>query len=178
MVEQTDQELLTLIREPASLEKGYRLLMQKYQEKLYWHIRRMVGNHDDTDDILQNTFIKAFKNINSFEERSSLYTWLYRIATNETISHQKSAHSRHIVAMSDYTTLPEKTTEDFDNEAVEQKLNKAIQDLPEKQRTVFNMRYFDELSYQEMSDLLATSVGALKASYHIAAKKIEAVLIA
>lgn len=172
-----DTEILTMIKNPQMQEKGFRLFMQKYQEKIYWLIRRIVMTHEDTDDVIQNTFIKAFRNINAFEERSSLYTWLYKIATNEALSFKRSKHGKHTVSADQMAhKLEEKSTSDFDGEAATAKLNMALSELPEKQRTVFNLRYYDEMSYQEMSELLQTSVGALKASYHHAVKKIEMAL--
>ncbi|MBK8701560.1 MAG: RNA polymerase sigma factor [Saprospiraceae bacterium] len=174
-----DEEILNLLRNEVTLERGFRLLMQTYQEKMYWHIRRIVGSHDDADDVIQNTFIKAFKGFKGFEERSSLYTWLYRIATNEALSYQKSRKAKAIVSIDDHDHyLEEKSGEDFDTEKAVEKLNKALTELPEKQRIVFNLRYYDEMSYQDMSEILETSVGALKASYHHAVKKIEARLLA
>lgn len=175
----TDEEILFLIRDENSLEKGFRSLMQKYQEKIYWQIRRIVGSHEDADDVIQNTFIKAFRAINNFEERSSLYTWLYRIATNEALSFQKSKVAKATMPIDDVThKVEEKSSNDFDHVDAISKLEKAMEDLPEKQRLVFNMRYYDEMSYQDISQILGTSIGALKASYHHAVKKIEASLTA
>ena len=179
MVQYSDEEILTWIKQASTLEKGYRALMSKYQEKLYYVIKRILENHDDTDDVLQNTFIKAFKALNNFEERSSLYTWLYRIATNEAITFLKSRKAKKTDALDHHSyMLEEKTGEDFDENLAVKKLELALAELPERQREVFNMRYYDELSYEQISDLLKTSVGALKASYHHAVKKIEAQLLA
>ena len=175
----SDQELLAQFANPATKEKGYTAVIKKYQEKLYWHIRRMVIDHADADDVLQNTFIKVWKGLENFREDSQLYTWLYRIATNESLSflaqQQKSATiSMDVVG----STLENKIKADtnFDGNRLEWKLQVAIQSLPEKQRLVFNLRYYDALPYEEMSRILDTSEGALKASYHHAAKKIEAFL--
>ncbi len=178
MVDSIDNKILELVKNPSTRDKGFKLLMDTYQKKLYWSIKRNVGNHDDTDDILQNTLIKAYKGIHNFEERSSLFTWLYRIALNETYTFNKNNIKK---ATTSYDTSTENIKEgmsfDFDfNDAIA-KLQKAIASLPEKQRQVFNMRYYDELTYQEMSSMLATSEGALKASYHIALKKIESIIL-
>lgn len=172
-----DTEILSMIKNPQMQEKGFRIFMQKYQERIYWLIRRIVLTHEDTDDVIQNTFIKAFRNINSFEERSSLYTWLYKIATNEALSYRRSKHSRLTFSAEDVAhKLEEKSVNDFDGDLATAKLERALSELPEKQRMVFNLRYYDEMSYQEMSEMLDTSVGALKASYHHAVKKIETAL--
>jgi RNA polymerase sigma factor (sigma-70 family) len=174
----TDSEILELIKNPDSTEKGFRLLMNMYQEKIYWAIRRITNNHEDTDDILQNTFIKAFRSIHNFEERSSLYTWLYKISINETYTFQKLKANKATANIDDFSTqLGERLDESIDADATEKKLNQAINQLPEKQRQVFSLRYFDEMSYGEMSSMLATSEGALKASYHHALKKIEGYLL-
>jgi RNA polymerase sigma-70 factor, ECF subfamily len=174
----SDHDILQLIREPESLDKGFRLLMTTYQEKIYWMIRRMTGNHDDADDIIQNTFIKAFRSIHNFEERSSLYTWLYKIAINETYTFKKAKSSKATSNIEDEAYwLESKASEEFNGDEAEMKLQGAINQLPEKQRQVFSLRYYDEMSYSEMSDLLATSEGALKASYHHALKKIENYLL-
>jgi len=153
--------------------------MSKYKERLYWHVRRLLMSHEDADDVLQNTFIKAFRAIDNFEERSSLYTWLYRIATNEAITFIKSKKAKHTDTLDNYTYKLEVTSaDDFDPNIALKKLETALAGLPERQREVFNMRYYDELSYDQISELLQTSVGALKASYHHAVKKIEAQLLA
>lgn len=179
MIHSSDEEILNLIKNPVSLEQGFRSLMKKYQEKLYYVIRRMVENHDDTDDVLQNAFIKAYRAIHNFEERSSLYTWLYRIATNEAITFIKRRKAKQMVTLDGHAyKLEEKTSDDFDSNLALKKLEIALAGLPDRQREVFNMRYYDELSYDQISELLQTSVGALKASYHHAVKKIEAHLLA
>ena len=175
----SDQELLAQFANTATKEKGYTALIKKYQEKLYWHIRRMVIDHADADDVLQNTFIKVWKGLENFREDSQLYTWLYRIATNESLSFLAQQQKRATVSMDVVgSTLENKIKADtnFDGNRLEWKLQVAIQSLPEKQRLVFNLRYYDALPYEEMSKVLDTSEGALKASYHHAAKKIEAFL--
>jgi len=176
----TDEEILQLMRSEQSFERGFRLFMRQYRERLYWHIRRMVLVHEDADDVLQNTFIKAYRGIAQFEGKSKLYTWLYRIATNESLTHLQSK-ARHVTASLDDTeqswTHRLKADEWFDGDAVVAKLHEAIAGLPDKQKQVFHLRYYDEMPYEEMSKMLETSVGALKASFHHATKKIEAAFI-
>ena len=171
-----DTELLLQFRDPATKEKGYTAIIKKYQEKLYWHIRRMVVSHDDTDDVLQNVFIRVWKGLENFREDSQLYTWLYRIATNECLTFLEQQKKRSAVSLNEIEAgLSEKikADENFDANKLEWKLQLAIQQLPEKQRVVFQLRYYEEMPYEEMSRVLETSEGALKASYHHAAKKIE-----
>jgi len=170
----SDIQILELILTDKSFDEGFEKLVVKYQEKLYWHIRRMVHFHEDADDVIQNTFIKVFKNIKGFQKKSKLYTWIYRIATNEAITFlNKRKKSKNIVQ--DVDTLEQKLIADeyFDGDQAELKLIKAIELLPAKQKLVFRMRYYQEVPYKEMSEILDTSVGALKASYHHAVKKIE-----
>lgn len=170
-----DQELIAAFRKGES-DWAFTRLVRKYQERLYWHIRRMVVVHTDTDDILQNVFIKIWRNLENFRGDANLYTWLYRIATNETLS--------WIEAQKKFTTISMNGNEDFfenrlqaqqnyNPEKIEWKLQRAIGTLPEKQRIVFNLRYYDEMPYDEMAQVLDTSTGALKASYHHAVKKVE-----
>ena len=171
-----DAELLIQFRNPDTKEKGFTAIIKKYQEKLYWHIRRMLVDHDDTNDVLQNMFIKVWKGLENFREDSQLYTWLYRIATNESLTFLSQQKKRSSVSLSDVESgLSNKLRSDtnFDANKLEWKLQLGIQNLPEKQRLVFNLRYYDEMPYEEMSKVLDTSEGALKASYHHAAKKIE-----
>lgn len=172
-----DLDILSNFRDPDTKEKGFTELVKKYQEKLYWHIRRLVIHHDDADDVLQNTFIKVWKGLENFREDSALYTWLYRIATNESLSFlkQQKKAAGGLQPEGDPTNLENKLrAEDyFDASRLEWKLQIAINQLPEKQKLVFNLRYYDEMPYEEMSKVLDTSVGALKASYHHAAKKVE-----
>lgn len=172
----SDQELIDALKSEKRRDVAFNDLVVKYQERLYWHIRKIVLNHDDTDDVLQNTFLKVWKNIGSFREESSLFTWLYRIATNESLTfiNQKKRHTiAPLTEASDYLQQNLEADEYFDGDDIQKKLQQAIITLPDKQRLVFNMRYFEEMPYQEMSDILNTSVGALKASYHHAAKKVE-----
>jgi RNA polymerase sigma factor (sigma-70 family) len=171
-----DQELLRLFRIPEQKEKAFTAILRKYQEKLYWHIRRMVIHHEDANDVLQNMFIKTWKGLEHFREDAQLYTWLYRIATNESLSYLEQQKKRSVTSIDDApgglgdTLAAEKG---FDAQKLEWKLQLAIQQLPEKQRIVFNLRYYDEMPYDQMSQVLETSAGALKASYHHAVKKIE-----
>jgi RNA polymerase sigma factor (sigma-70 family) len=171
-----DRELLLQFRQSATKERAFTAILKKYQEKLYWHIRRMVVDHEDANDVLQNMFIKVWNGLENFREDSQLYTWLYRIATNESLSFLEQLKRRNTVSLGDVEEgLSNKVKADtnFDASKLEWKLQLAIQQLPEKQRLVFNLRYYDELPYNEMSRILDTSEGALKASYHHAAKKIE-----
>jgi len=172
----SDQELIEGLKSERRKDAAFNNLVLKYQERLYWHIRKIVMNHDDADDVLQNTFLKIWKNIGSFREESTLFTWLYRIATNESITflNQKKRHTiAPLNETGDFLKQNLEADEYFDGDDIQKKLQQAILTLPDKQRLVFNMRYFDEMPYQEMSEILETSVGALKASYHHAAKKVE-----
>ena len=174
--EVSDEQLLVLLKNQSTYEKGFRLLMEKYQERLYWHIRRMVLGHDDTNDVIQNVFIKVFKGIGRFEGKSKLYTWLYRIASNESITFLNKKKRKSTTSIDDEElSLSNQLTADsyFDGDEAQLRLQLAMNELPEKQKLVFNMRYYDEMTYQQISDVLETSVGALKASYHHAVKKIE-----
>jgi RNA polymerase sigma-70 factor (ECF subfamily) len=171
-----DKELLLQFKNESTREKAYTSIIKKYQEKLYWHIRRMVVDHEDANDVLQNMFIKVWKNMENFREDSQLYTWLYRIATNESLSFLEQQKKRSSASLSDeegYLSNKLVADRDFDGKKLEWKLQLAIQQLPEKQKAVFNLRYFEEMPYEEMSRVLETSEGALKASYHHAVKKIE-----
>ena len=172
----SDAELLAQFKEEATREKAFTGIINKYQERLYWHIRRMVVNHEDANDVLQNMFIKVWRSLDNFREDSQLYTWLYRIATNESLTFIEQQKKRSSISLSDEeNTISNKLTadKDYDGNKVQWKLQQAIATLPDKQRAVFNLRYFDEMSYEEMSKVLETSEGALKASYHHAVKKIE-----
>lgn len=177
MTDGQDKDILKRFRDPSSRNLAFSELVNRYQERLYWHIRRIVIDHDDADDVLQNTFVKAFKNLDQFREDSQLYTWLYRIATNESISFLKSKRRNIFVSLDDVShALSSKLEADpqLSGDAIQLKLQKAILTLPTKQRTVFNLKYFDEMKYEDMAEVTGTSVGALKASYHHAVKKIEA----
>ncbi len=166
-----------MMRSPLQREDGFRILVNVYKKRLYWHIRSMVLLHDDADDILQNTFIKIFKSIESFKGESSLYTWMFRIATNEALSFIKS-RARKMNAS--FETVQQELVQSlrsdpyFDGDELEVRLQEAIVSLPERQQMVFRMKYFQDMKYEDISELLGTSVGSLKASYHHARKKIEA----
>lgn len=171
-----DSKILDLVASATSKEAGFRLLMTTYQERLYWHIRRLVTVHEDTDDVLQNTFVKVYRNIEKFEGGSKLYTWLYRIATNETITFLNKRNKNRSEQLDGLDhDLSEKISADpyWSGDQAQLILQLAIDTLPDKQKAVFTMRYYDETPYKEMSEILETSEGALKASYHHAVKKIE-----
>lgn len=171
-----DSELLIQFRDPATKEKAYTAIIRKYQERLYWHIRRMVVEHEDANDVLQNVFIRVWNGLENFREDSQLYTWLYRIGTNECLTYLEQQKKRSSVSFNEVESGLEnkiKADKHFDPNKLEWKLQLAIQQLPEKQRVVFTLRYYDEMPYEEMSKVLDTSEGALKASYHHAVKKIE-----
>lgn len=176
----SDSELLVLFRSPDTKEKAYTSIIKKYQEKLYWHIRRMVIDHDDANDVLQNVLIRVWNGLQNFREDSQLYTWLYRIGTNECLTFLEQQKRKSAVSLNDVESgLSNKIKADkhFDPNKLEWKLQLAIQQLPEKQRVVFGLRYYDEMPYEQMSKVLETSEGALKASYHHAVKKIEDYMI-
>lgn len=171
-----DSHILQLSSRNDTREEGFKLLLKKYQQRLYWHIRRMVVEHEDADDVLQNTMIKIWQGLEKFRQESQLYTWLYRIATNEALSFLKKAQRTRSIPFEDGGTELSKlidTSPLVSGDEISSKLQKAVLMLPAKQRLVFNMKYFDELKYDEISKVLGTSVGALKASYHLAVKKIE-----
>jgi RNA polymerase sigma-70 factor (ECF subfamily) len=175
-MQDSERELIKKLKNEKTREPAFRELVLTYQEKLYWLIRKIVLNHDDADDVLQNTFLKVWKNLDSFREESSLYTWLYRIATNESITFTTALKRRSTVPINDTSEMIRNRMEAdvwFDGTEIQKKLQNAILTLPEKQRIVFNMRYFEEMPYLEMSRILDTSVGALKASYHHAVRKVE-----
>ena len=170
---------ITLVQElqnKKTRNKAFKVLIAQYKERLYWHIRKIVIVHDDADDVLQNTFVKIFKNIEKFNQQSKLYSWMYRIATNESITFINKRAKERNVDISDYHEQLASTLESdvfFSGDEIQLILQKAIATLPQKQQLVFNMKYFDELKYDEISEILETSVGALKASYFHAVKKIE-----
>lgn len=170
----------TLIQQLKQKEsKAFELLINMYKERLYWHIRRIVLDHDDTDDVLQNTFIKIFRNIDGFKGDSKLFSWMYRIGTNEALTFIKVKSKKLGVGMDEIQERMVHNLEAdvyFEGDEIQLKLQKAIASLPEKQKLVFNMKYFEELKYNEISEILETSVGSLKASYHLAVKKIESYL--
>ncbi|WP_299108601.1 RNA polymerase sigma factor [uncultured Tenacibaculum sp.] len=168
--------LINQLQDNKTKEEAFRWLISQYKERLYWHIRKIVISHDDTDDVLQNTFIKVYRSIDKFKGESKLFSWLYRIATNEAITFiNKRAKEKNIELSDMQFQLASNLDSDtwFDGDQIQIILQKAIATLPQKQQLVFNMKYFDDMKYQEISDILETSVGALKASYHHAVKKIE-----
>ncbi len=171
-----DNLLVSQLKNPRTQEKAFRNLMSLYKKRLYWHIRKIVYSHDDADDVLQNTFIKIFKNIHKFNAESKLYSWMYRIATNEAITFINKKAKMRQVDISDLQNLMVsdlQNDEYYSGDEIHLILQKAIITLPQKQQLVFNMKYFEEMKYSEMSEILDTSIGALKASYFHAVKKIE-----
>ena len=174
-----EAELVDRLKTSKYREQAFKELINLYKERLYWHIRHIVKSHDDADDVLQNTFIKIFKNIENFKGDSKLYSWMYRIATNESITFINKRAKQLQVTNEKVQELAIKNLQTdvyFEGSDIQLKLQNAIATLPEKQQLVFNMKYFEDLKYKEISDILETSEGALKASYHIAVKKIEAYL--
>ncbi len=174
MAELQDEEILSLFNDNPNY--AFNLLVKKYQKQIYWHVRRILIDHDDTNDVVQNTFIKIWNNIDNFRQESKLYTWIYRIATNESLTFLKHKKTFLFIPIINIEKeLINKIDDDhfFKGDEIQKKLQKAILQLPEKQRIVFNMRYYDHLKYEDMAEILRTSTGALKASFHIAIKKIE-----
>lgn len=174
-----ERTLIMSLQDPKVRERAFRDLVTQYKERLYWHIRRMVVSHDDADDVLQNTFIKVYRSIHSFKGDSKLYSWMYRIATNEAITFiNQRAKKSGISSEELQTQLVHNLQADvyFEGDEIQAKLQQAIATLPQKQQLVFNMKYFEDMKYEQMSEVLETSVGALKASYHHAVKKIKACL--
>jgi RNA polymerase sigma-70 factor (ECF subfamily) len=169
-------ELLQRLKSEQTKELAFKELLTLYKERLYWHIRKIVLSHDDTDDVLQNTFIKIYRNIHNFKGESKLFSWMYRIATNEAITHLNQVAKRKNISneeLQQQAISNLKADVYFESDAIQLKLQKAIALLPQKQQLVFNMKYFDDIKYAEMSEILETSEGALKSSYHLAVKKIE-----
>jgi len=174
-----EAELVEELKGSKTQSRAFEVLVNTYKQRLYWHIRRIVLNHDDADDVLQNTFIKVFRNIDGFKGESKLYSWMYRIATNESLSFLKQKSKKQGISNEELQNQMLGNLEAdvyFEGDEIQMKLQKAITTLPEKQKLIFNMKYFDDLKYEEISKILDTSVGGLKASYHIATKKIEAYL--
>ena len=176
----SDSELLSQFQDEQTKHGAFNELIKKYQQKIYWHIRKMVIDHDDADDVVQDTFIKVWHGLQNFRSDSQLFTWIYRIATNESLNFlQKKRRQNHVPLDGDdslnlLNTLETSISQDYiSGDEIHIKLQKALLQLPDKQRLVFNMKYYDELKYEEISEITGTSVGALKASYHLAVKKIE-----
>lgn len=174
-----DAEILEKFANEETRHEAFSLLLNKYQQRIYWHIRRIVVDHDDADDLVQDVFVKVWKYLVNFRNDAQLYTWLYRIASNECITFLNKKKQKNNVPIDDVYDLAE-TLEDseyFNGDRIQMKLQKALLTLPEKQRLVFNMKYYDDLKYDEISEITGTSVGALKASFHLAVKKIEQFLL-
>ncbi|MEA5403360.1 sigma-70 family RNA polymerase sigma factor [Arcicella sp. DC2W] len=172
----TDKELLEKFANPESRNYAFNLLVRQYQQKVYWHIRKMVIDHEDANDLTQDTFIKVWKGLENFKGDSQLFTWLYRIATNECLNHLAKKKRRFFLPINDITEELSNKLEDtnmISGDEIQLKLQKALLTLPDKQRLVFNMKYYDELKYEDIAEITGTSVGALKASYHLAVKKVE-----
>jgi RNA polymerase sigma-70 factor (ECF subfamily) len=174
-----DKDLLEKLRNKEFRNYGFNLLVREYQERIYWHIRKMVIDHDEANDLVQEVFIKVWKNLDKFREDAKLYTWVYRIATNECLTYLAKKKRRFFLPIGDVESeLSGKidTAAHITGDEIQLKLQKALLKLPDKQRMVFNMKYFDEMKYEEIAEITTTSVGALKASYHHAVKKIEEII--
>ena len=174
-----EKEFLIQLQSPETRERAFRELISLYKERLYWHIRKIVISHDDADDVLQNTFIKVYRSIHNFKGDSKLFSWMYRIATNESITFiNKNAKRLQTTSEEVQQLALNNLASDvyFEGSDIQLKLQKAIATLPEKQQLVFNMKYFDDMKYKDMAEVLETSIGALKASYHHAVKKIRDIL--
>lgn len=172
----SDNDILQMFAAGKSREEAFRMLVSKYSERLYWHIRKIVISHDDADDVLQETFVKVWKGLKGFRYDSKLFTWMYRIATNESISFLNNKKKMVFATGDDIEDILLKNLESddyFDGDKIEKELQKAILKLPERQRLVFNMKYFDNMKYEEISEILEVTTGALKASYHHAVNKIQ-----
>jgi RNA polymerase sigma-70 factor (ECF subfamily) len=176
----SEKELLAMLRDPQTQRQAFGIIVKQYSEQLYWQVRRMVLNHDDADDVMQNAMLKAWNNIDSFRSDSKLSTWLYRIVINESLDFiRKQKNMAAVSTDRSEAGIDNTLTADryFDGDAAQAKLQAAIAQLHEVQRTVFNLRYYDDMKYSEISKILDTSEGALKASYHIAVKKISEYLL-
>ena len=175
-----DEEILAKFSNEKTRNEAFNLLISKYQEKIYWHVRRLVIDHDDADDLVQEVFIKVWKSLDKFRNDSKLYTWIYRIATNESITFLNKKKQQNQTPLDEVSAeLSESLVASsyFNGDKIQMKLQQALLTLPEKQRLIFNMKYYDDLKYDEISAILGTSVGALKASFHIAVKKIEGIML-
>lgn len=172
----TDEEIIEKIQDEKAINYGFNLLMDKYQEKVYWIIRRMVIEHEAADDVAQETFVKIWKNIESFKGDSKLYTWIYRIATNEALNYLRKKKRRFFVPIGNIEHELNSTLDTdlyYSGDEIQLKLQKALLKLPEKQRLVFNMKYFEEMKFKDIAEIMEVSIGGLKAQYHHAVKKIE-----
>jgi len=175
-----DAEILSKFQDEKTRNEAFNMLLKKYQQKIYWHVRRMVIDHDDTDDLVQDIFIKVWKNLAGFRSDAQLYTWMYRIATNECITFLNNKKKKNNISLDEVDYSLADTLADssyFNGDQAQRKLQEALLTLPEKQKLVFNMKYYEDMKYEEISQVLGTSVGALKASFHLAVKKIEAHLL-
>ena len=172
-----DNDILTLFFTVGKEQIAFAQLVKKYQERVYWHVRKMVINHDDADDVTQNTFVKVWKGLPGFKKEANLFTWIYRIATNESLNFIKANKKKVTLSIEEIQIASQKDDSFFSGSEIEAKLHKAIATLPEKQKAVFNLKYFEELKYTELAEILGGTVGSLKASFHHAQKKIEAFLI-
>jgi len=173
---ESQNQFINALKNPETQASAFTKLLADYKERLYWHIRKIVIEHDDADDVLQNTFVKVFQNINGFKGNSSIYTWMYKIATNEALNLIKKKSKHYGVSNEEWIETKVSRLESdsyFDGDELSIRLQIAVAKLPEKQRLVFNMKYFDEMKYDNISEILGTSVGGLKASYHHAVKKIK-----
>ena len=173
---ENESKFIAKLKDKGSQNNSFEILLDKYKEPIYWHIRKIVLDHDDAHDVLQNTFIKVFKAINNFKEQSKLYTWIYRIATNESLNFIKSKAKKHFKTSEEIMIAQtNKLRQDpyFDGDELQLKFQEAINTLPVKQKLVFQMKYEQEMKFKDISEILGTSEGALKASYHIAVKKIK-----
>lgn len=171
-----DKELIALIVSESTREQGFRQLLSEYKERIYWHVRKMLLDHEDANDVTQEIFVKIWKNLDKFRADSQLYTWIYRIATNECLTFLNKKNKTNSVGLEDVDAsiyAQGGQAQNLDADYIQHKLSSALSILPDKQRLVFNMKYFDELKYEEISEITDTSVGALKTSYHLAVKKIE-----
>ena len=171
-----EELIIEKIRNEDTRNYGFNLLVREYQERIYWHVRKMVVDHDDADDLVQEIFVKVWKNLGSFRADSKLFTWIYRIATNECLTFLKKKKRKYFIPMNDVgKELSEKLDQnaELDGDEIQMKLQKALLKLPDKQRMVFNMKYYDDMKFTDIAEITGTSVGALKASYHHAVKKIE-----
>lgn len=174
-----DQELLEKFKNPETRHYAFNMLVRKYQEKIYWHIRKMVIDHEDADDLVQEVFLKVWKNLAFYRGDSALYTWIYRIATNDCLHFLNKKRRKFLIPIHDVNAeLSKKLVAStyIEGDEIQLKLQRALLTLPDKQRLVFNMKYFDELSYEAIAEITGTSIGALKASYHHAVKKIQIIL--
>jgi RNA polymerase sigma-70 factor (ECF subfamily) len=175
MPQYTDQEILDLCRSSRTRERGFRILLGQYKERVYWHIRRILYDHDDANDVTQDVFVKVWKSLDSFRGDSKLFSWIYRIATNESLNYLKKIQKKKNISLDQVSNYLENKVqhENVTGDEIERKLHNALVKLPQKQRLVFNMKYFQNLKYREIAEILDISEGSLKASYHYAVKKIE-----